>query len=227
LLGRKGASLPVNILSFNTVVSPNEALRASEPAGRFVAVSALLGREKSSLLRNNDFTMNQRKAPETDFRLSPGWRQPSILCRSMSRRKLFAALRFCRRLLMDLQIKLFSGLDRGNHVIVIIRGLVDIEGLRQIFRNIVNTTRSLLDCRVLVDLQDATYSLEPVDIHDFAVNLRPEFWPPTNRVALVSVPEPQDYSRLCLLSTFLSNRRIRNAVFKDTKSALSWLIETA
>jgi hypothetical protein len=151
----------------------------------------------------------------------------SILCRSMSRRKVFAVLRFCRRLMMDLQIKLFSGLDRGNHVIVIIRGSVDIEGLRQIFRNIVNTTRSLLDCRVLVDLQDATYSLEPVDIHDFAVNLRPEFWPPTNRVALVSVPEPQDYSRLCLLSTFLSNRRIRNAVFKDTKSALSWLIETA
>jgi hypothetical protein len=140
--------------------------------------------------------------------------------------KAFWVIKFRRRLIMDLQIKLFSGLDRGNHVIVITRGLVDLDGLRQIFRNIVDTTRALLDCRVLVDLQDATYCLEPGDIHDFAVNLRPEFWPPTNRVALVSVPEPQDYRQLCLLSTFLSNRRIRNAVFQDTKSALSWLVET-
>jgi hypothetical protein len=137
----------------------------------------------------------------------------------------FGVIRFPPEINMDLQIKLFSGLDRGNHVIVITRGLVDLEGLRQIFRNIVDTTRSLLDCRVLVDLQDATYCLEPGELHDFAVNLRPEFWPPTNRVALVSVPEPQDYCRLCLLSTFLSNRRIRNAVFKDTRSALSWLVE--
>ena len=129
------------------------------------------------------------------------------------------------RFIMDLQIKLFSGLDRGNHVIIITRGSVDIEGFREIFRNVVNTTRSLLDCRVLIDLQDATYKLEPGDIHAFAENLRPEYWPPTNRVALVSEPDPQDYRQLCVLSTFLSNRAIKNAVFKDTKTAVSWLTE--
>jgi hypothetical protein len=164
------------------------------------------------------------ETPQTDLWLVPAVNRMSLNVKTEA----FSGIMFPPEInMMDLQIKLFSGLDRGNHVIVITRGLVDIEGLRQIFRNIVDTTRSLLDCRVLVDLQDATYSLEPVDIHDFAVNLRPEFWPSTNRVALVSVPEPQDYSRLCLLSTFLSNRRIQNAVFKDTKSALSWLVETA
>jgi hypothetical protein len=164
------------------------------------------------------------ETPQTDLWLVPAVNRMSLNVKTEA----FSGIMFPPEInMMDLQIKLFSGLDRGNHVIVITRGLVDIEGLRQIFRNIVNTTRSLLDCRVLVDLQDATYSLEPGDIHDFAVNLRPEFWPPTNRVALVSVPEPQDYCRLCLLSTFLSNRRIRNAVFKDTKSALSWLVEAA
>ena len=126
---------------------------------------------------------------------------------------------------MDLQIKLFSGLDRGNHVIIITRGAVDIEGFREIFRNVVNTTRSLLDCKVLIDLQDATYNLEPGDIRAFAENLRPEYWPPTNRVALVSESDPQDYRQLCVLSTFLSNRAIKNAVFKDTKTAVSWLAE--
>jgi len=102
---------------------------------------------------------------------------------------------------------------------------VDIDGFREIFRNVVNTTRSLLDCRVLIDLQDATYNLEPGDIRDFAENLKPEYWPPTNRVALVSEPDPQDYRQLCVLSAFLSNRAIRNAVFKDTKTAVNWLAE--
>src|SRR4029077_12670859 len=99
----------------------------------------------------------------------------------MSRRLLFESL-LCvsGRFMMDLQIKLFSGLDRGNHVIIITRGSIDIEGFREIFRNVVNTTRSLLDCKVLIDLQDATYKLEPGDIRAFADNLRPEQWPPTN-----------------------------------------------
>ena len=126
---------------------------------------------------------------------------------------------------MDLQIKLFSVLDRGNHVIIITRGSVDIEGFREIFRNVVNATRSLLDCKVLIDLQEATYRLEPADIRAFADNLRPEYWPPTNRVAMVSEPDPHDYRQLCVLSTFLSNRAIRNAVFQDTRAAVSWLAD--
>jgi len=97
---------------------------------------------------------------------------------------------------MDLQIKLFNGLGRGNHVIVISRGLVDIDGFKEIFRNVANTTEFLLDCMILIDLQDATCRLEPTDIYAFAENLRPEYWPATNRVALVSVPEPQEYRQL-------------------------------
>ena len=128
---------------------------------------------------------------------------------------------------MDLQIKLFSGLDMGNYVIIITRGSIDIEGFREIFRNVVNATQSLLDCKVLIDLQEATYRLEPADIVAFAANLRPEFWPPTNKVALVSVSDQQEHRQLCVLSTFLSNRVIKNAVFKDTKTALSWLVEAA
>ena len=62
---------------------------------------------------------------------------------------------------MDLQIKLFNGLGRGNHVIVISRGLVDIDGFKEIFRNVANTTEFLLDCMILIDLQDATCRLEP------------------------------------------------------------------
>ncbi|HXV78565.1 MAG TPA: hypothetical protein VEG60_01670 [Candidatus Binatia bacterium] len=76
---------------------------------------------------------------------------------------------------MDLQIKLFSGFARGNHVIVITRGSVDIEGFKEIFRHVVNTTRSLLDCKVLIDLQDATYKLDPGDIRALRTTLGPSF----------------------------------------------------
>jgi hypothetical protein len=127
---------------------------------------------------------------------------------------------------MDLQIKLLSRLDSDNHVIIITRGLIDIEGFREIFCNVVNTTRSLSDCRVLIDLQNSTYKLELGDIRAFADKLKSEYWAPTNRLALVSEPDPKDYSQLCVLSAFLSNRAIRNAVFKDTRAAVSWLTET-
>jgi len=127
---------------------------------------------------------------------------------------------------MDLQVKLFRGLRRGDHVIIITRGSIDIDGFKQIFRNIADTTQTLLDCRVLVDLQDSTYRLDLPDVRAFVENLRPEFWPPTNRVALVSVPDPHHYRELRTLSTLLSNRAIKNAVFKDTKEAVSWLVET-
>src|SRR5262245_31632660 len=129
------------------------------------------------------------------------------------------------RFMIDLQNKLFSGLDRGNHVIIITRGSVDIDGFREIFRNVVNTTRSLLDCRVLIDLQDATYNLEPGDIRDFAENLRPEYWPPTNRGALVSESDPQDYRQLCLVSTCCSKRGISSAGLNGTRPAVRWIAE--
>ena len=128
---------------------------------------------------------------------------------------------------MDLQVKLFRGLHRGDHVIIITRGSIDIDGFKQIFRNVADTTQTLLDCKVLIDLQDSTYSLELADIRAFVDNLRPEFWPPTNRVALVSIPDPHHYSELRTLSMLLSNRAIKNAVFRDTKDAVSWLVETA
>jgi hypothetical protein len=118
-----------------------------------------------------------------------------------------------------------GGLDRGNHVIIITRGPVDIDGFREIFRNVVNATRSLLYCKVLIDFQEASCQLEPGDIHAFAENLRPEYWPPTNKVALVSESDPHDYRQLCVLSAFLPNREIKNAVFEGTRAAVNWLAD--
>jgi hypothetical protein len=41
---------------------------------------------------------------------------------------------------------------------------VDIEGVKEIFRNVANTTQFLLDCMIPIDLQDATCRLDPTDM---------------------------------------------------------------
>ena len=54
---------------------------------------------------------------------------------------------------MDFQIKTFLGLEQGNHVIAIIGGAVAVQGLNQIFNKVIDETRPLLDCKILIDFQ--------------------------------------------------------------------------
>ncbi|HET8564098.1 MAG TPA: hypothetical protein VFM35_09530, partial [Candidatus Binatia bacterium] len=116
---------------------------------------------------------------------------------------------------MDLQIKVFRWPDTGNYVIVITHGRVDIEGFKEIFRKVAPLTESLRDYKVVIDLQDATCRLEPADIHGFVTTLSPDLWP-NNKVALVSAPESEQYDQLFVLSTCLSDRGFKIAVFYDT-----------
>ncbi len=44
---------------------------------------------------------------------------------------------------------------------MIVRGFVDIEGFKQMFRKVGEMTASLSDCKVLIDLVDATYDSAP------------------------------------------------------------------
>ena len=54
---------------------------------------------------------------------------------------------------MDFQIKTFLGLEQGNHVMAIIDGAVAVQGLNQIFNKVIDETRPLLDCKILIDFQ--------------------------------------------------------------------------
>src|SRR6266480_3059662 len=78
---------------------------------------------------------------------------------------------------MDFQIKLFSWPDRGNHVIMIVRGLIDTEGCNEMFRKIGEMTLPVLDCKVLIDLIDAKCELQQSEIVDFANGLKANLWP--------------------------------------------------
>jgi hypothetical protein len=127
---------------------------------------------------------------------------------------------------MDFQIKLFSWPERGNHLIMITRGVLDIGGLDQIFREVATVTQPLPDCNVVIDLQDAVCNLEAADIEAFVNGLKPNEWPISNKVAMVSPRDNEQYDWLFRLTSGVSKLGFKIAVFYDSKAAVSWLAET-
>lgn len=127
---------------------------------------------------------------------------------------------------MDFQIKLFSWPDRGNHLIIITRGILDVGGLEQVFREVATVTQSLLDCKVVIDLQDAVCNLGTADIQAFANGRKPAAWSNQHKVAMLSPREVEQYDQLVLLTSGLSKQGFKIAVFYDSKAAVSWLADT-
>ena len=128
--------------------------------------------------------------------------------------------------IMDFQIKLFSWPDRGNHLIMITRGVIDVKGFEQILREVVTATQCLRDCKVVVDLQDTTCNLERADIQAFVDGAQPNLWPSTTKVAIVAPREIDQYDNLFALTSGLAKRGLKIAVFHDSKPAVTWLADT-
>jgi hypothetical protein len=130
--------------------------------------------------------------------------------------------------IMDFQIKLFSWPDnRGNHLILIVRGIIDISGFEQIFREVASATQLLRDCKIVIDLQDAACSLETAAIPAFVDGMQTELWPPSNKVAIVAPRDIDQYDGLLALTSGLSKRDFKIAVFYDSKPAVTWLADNA
>src|SRR5262245_14612712 len=127
--------------------------------------------------------------------------------------------------IMDFQIKLFSWPDRGNHLIMITRGMMDAKGFDQIFHQLLTATQSLRDCKVVIDLQDAMCNLQKTEIQAFIAGVELDGWPSTNRVAIVASREIGQYDQLFALTNGLANRGLRIAVFNDPNPAFAWLAE--
>jgi hypothetical protein len=126
---------------------------------------------------------------------------------------------------MDFQIKLFSWPDKGDHLIMITRGLLDRAALEQIFQEVATVTRPLQDCKVIIDLQDAASDLKTADIRTFACRLKLDRWPATNKVAIVSPRDSEQYDQLLTLASEMAKLGFKIAVFTDSKSAVNWLTE--
>ena len=95
---------------------------------------------------------------------------------------------------MDFQIKLFSWPERGNHLIMITRGLLDMGALEQIFQEVATVTRALLDCKVVIDLQDALCNLKTTDIQAFVHGRNADGWS-SHKIAMLSPQEIEQYDQ--------------------------------
>ena len=77
---------------------------------------------------------------------------------------------------MDLQLKLFRLHTAGTYFFMIAQGIMDVEGIKALFHEIAKGTQSLLYCKVLVDLVDATKRLDVWAVDDFIENLEHKNW---------------------------------------------------
>jgi hypothetical protein len=143
----------------------------------------------------------------------------------MSRQDLFEVLLVSDKDVrhMDFQIKLLQLQDRGNYLIALTRGSLNVEGFEQLFRQIKDASL-LPHCKILVDLADVVCHLDSVEI-DRLVNGLSDFWFGENRVALISPSDVGQYDRLSNLRAGLSNRGFKVGVFVETKAAADWLAE--
>lgn len=124
---------------------------------------------------------------------------------------------------MDLKIKLLEWPDGGNYLIVITRGLINGEGFERIFGKVAETSQGLLNCKFLIDLEEATLTPEPLDIHLLVNGLGADLRRHNSKVALVSSTGTDDSARLRALSDSLRNLGLQIAVFDDARGAVAWL----
>ena len=128
--------------------------------------------------------------------------------------------------MINVQIKTLRDLEWGHYIIAITRGPVDIEGFSYIFDRLVEETKLLLECKILIDLQDSTFRFLPSEVTKFVETIDPQAWPHNNRVALVFSPATGPYQQLVMLAESLIKRNLRFTVFYDTKEAIGWLSDT-
>ena len=124
---------------------------------------------------------------------------------------------------MDYQIKILRGLDRDNYVIMFIRGSMDIAAFLHVLDKLAEATQTFLDCKFLVDFQDSKCQFLPSDVREIALTFDVSAWPHSNKIALISSPDREQYHHLGILGDCLLDMKIDVSVFYEMHDAISWL----
>ena len=126
---------------------------------------------------------------------------------------------------MDLNIKLLRSPEGRNHLIIIVRGLIDAEGLKVIFRHAAETIQELFNCNVLIDFENANLTFSPPDIDFLISRLGPDLRLGNIKIALVSPAESEEFEQLRVLCDSLRREDLRAAMFYNPEEATNWLVE--
>ena len=131
-----------------------------------------------------------------------------------------------KNLAMDVNVKLLESPDGKNHLIIIVRGPIDAEGLEQIFWQVAEIIQQHFDCKILIDFEKASLRTNPNDIDELVHRLGPDLRLGNIKIALVFPGETGEPEPVKVLSESLCREDLTTAVFDNAKEAVSWLINT-
>jgi hypothetical protein len=123
---------------------------------------------------------------------------------------------------MNVQMKRLRRAD-GNHLILIVSGLVHFNGVQLVLDRMIEASRQLLDCKVLLDFQDCTLRVLPSEFATLIKDFDFSGWPYNNTVVFVSKMGSEQYQQIAILAEGLASNRIRVAAFPNIKEAVDWL----
>jgi len=126
---------------------------------------------------------------------------------------------------MSYQIKLLSLPAIGNYVITFGRGVLRTQELERLLVEVTHAAQSLADCKVLIDLQDATVQISPLDLGKLITGMQIDLWLGDNKIAILAAPPVEQHNLLSSLARSLSMRQVRIALFDQVEKALRWLTE--
>lgn len=126
---------------------------------------------------------------------------------------------------MDLQIKVFRWPNQANHVIMLARGTIDLEGFKQMFWKVSEMSGPLVDCKILIDLLDAKCKLGVGDIDKFFRGLSSDRLSQSSKIALILSRVNNHYDSLSTIRASLSKQGFKVAVFENSDVAADWLVD--
>ena len=129
-------------------------------------------------------------------------------------------------LAMEVKIKLLESPDGSNHLINIVSGLIDAEGLERIFRQVAEIIQSHFNCKILIDFEKANLGIDPKAIDELVHGLGPDLRLGNIKIALVSSPNIGGAEHVNLLSESLCREDLKAVVFDSAKEAVSWLVSS-
>ncbi len=123
-------------------------------------------------------------------------------------------------IMMQIQIQLPASQSKGNPIVMVARGVLNIAGFHQIFVEINRLTELHSEGEVLIDLAEALYELQAAEIDDF---IDQSSWSHAHKIALVAARRSEHFNQVSALSACLLKHGFKTAVFYDATVAADWL----
>jgi len=128
---------------------------------------------------------------------------------------------------MNHQLKLFYWQNNGNCLVIVARGLINRDSFLRLMDEVVDLTRPLNPCKILIDVQDTTCDLGLDELVDLKCALASFPWTDGSnlKLALVTPRHQEQFGLLRLLRLPNSALGVDVGVFYEEKRANDWLVE--